>query len=91
LRGQIGAIENKVAIVTGGRWRIGGAIVQRFGARGSKLAVAEHYAERPGERGEPWAAQRADGMPIAADVTDKKIRRWDGQSGHSIDGVASIS
>ena len=68
----MGAIDNKVAIVTGGGGGIGGAIVQRFAREGAKLAVADIDAEAAKASAANVAAQRADGMPIAADVTDKK-------------------
>jgi 3-oxoacyl-[acyl-carrier protein] reductase len=68
----MGAIDNKVAIVTGGGGGIGGAIVQRFARQGAKLAVADIDAEAAKASAANVAAQGADGMPIAADVTDKK-------------------
>jgi len=68
----MGAIDNKVAIVTGGGGGIGGAIVQRFAREGAKLAVADIDAEAAKASAANVAAKRADGMPIAADVTDKK-------------------
>jgi 3-oxoacyl-[acyl-carrier protein] reductase len=68
----MGAIDNKVAIVTGGGGGIGGAIVQRFAREGAKLAVADIDAEAVKASAANVAAQGADGMPIAADVTDKK-------------------
>ena len=86
----MGAIDNKVAIVTGGGGGIGGAIVQRFAREGAKLAVADIDAEAAKASAANVAAQRADGMPIAADVTDKSPSMgWSKR--HSIDGVASIS
>jgi 3-oxoacyl-[acyl-carrier protein] reductase len=68
----MGAIDNKVAIVTGGGGGIGGAIVQRFAREGAKLAVADIDAEAAKASAANVAAQGADGMPIAADVADKK-------------------
>lgn len=68
----MGAIDNKVAIVTGGGGGIGGAIVQRFAREGAKLAVADIDMEAAKASAANVAAKRADGMPIAADVTDKK-------------------
>ena len=68
----MGAIDNKVAIVTGGGGGIGGAIVQRFAREGAKLAVADIDAEAAKASAANVVAQGADGMPIAADVTDKK-------------------
>ncbi|HEV8724125.1 MAG TPA: 3-oxoacyl-ACP reductase FabG [Candidatus Binatia bacterium] len=68
----MGAIDNKVAIVTGGGGGIGDAIVQRFAREGAKLAVADIDAEAAKASAANVAAKGADGMPIAADVTDKK-------------------
>jgi NAD(P)-dependent dehydrogenase (short-subunit alcohol dehydrogenase family) len=68
----MGAIDNRVAIITGGGGGIGGAIVQRFAREGAKLAVADIDAEAAKASAANVAAQGADGMPIAADVTDKK-------------------
>jgi 3-oxoacyl-[acyl-carrier protein] reductase len=68
----MGAIDNKVAIVTGGGGGIGGAIVQRFAREGAKLAVVDIDAEAAKASAANVASKRADGMPIAADVTDKK-------------------
>jgi 3-oxoacyl-[acyl-carrier protein] reductase len=68
----MGAIDNKVAIVTGGGGGIGGAIVQRFAREGAKLAVADIDAEAAKASAANLATKGADGMPIATDVTDKK-------------------
>jgi len=68
----MGAIDNKVAIVTGGGGGIGGAIVQRFAREGAKLAVADIDVEAAKASAANIAAKGVDGMSIAADVTDKK-------------------
>ncbi len=46
----MGAIDNKIAIVTGGGGGIGGAIVRRFAREGAKLAVVGHRS-RVGKSG----------------------------------------
>ena len=68
----MGAIDNKVAIVTGGGGGIGGAIVQRFARERAKIAVADIDVEAAKASAANIAAKGVDGMPIAADVTDKK-------------------
>ena len=37
----MGAIDNKIAIVTGGGGGIGSAIVRRLAAKGARLAIAD--------------------------------------------------
>jgi NAD(P)-dependent dehydrogenase (short-subunit alcohol dehydrogenase family) len=68
----MGAIDNRVAIITGGGGGIGGAIVQRFAREGAKLAVADIDAQAAKASAANVAANGADSMAIAADVTDKK-------------------
>ena len=68
----MGAIDNSVAIITGGGGGIGGAIVQRFAREGAKLAVADIDTEAAKASAANVAAKGADSMAIAADVTDKK-------------------
>jgi len=68
----MGAIDNKVAIVTGGGGGIGGAIVQRFARERAKIAVADIDVEAAKASAANIAAKGVDGMSIAADVTDKK-------------------
>jgi 3-oxoacyl-[acyl-carrier protein] reductase len=68
----MGAIDNRVAIITGGGGGIGGAIVQRFAREGAKLAVADIDTEAAKASAANVAAKGADSMAIAADVTDKK-------------------
>jgi 3-oxoacyl-[acyl-carrier protein] reductase len=68
----MGALDNKVAIVTGGGGGIGGAIVQRFAREGAKLAVVDIDAEAAKATAVNVAAKGADGMPLTTDVTDQK-------------------
>ena len=68
----MGQIDNKVVIVTGGGGGIGGAIVRRFAAEGAKVAIADIDGEAAQARVAEVTALEGDGMPIAADVTDKK-------------------
>jgi len=66
----MGAIENKIAIVTGGGGGIGGAIVRRFAREGAKLAVADIDAGTA--RAAAWElTAQTDAIPIVADVTKK--------------------
>src|SRR5262245_54696736 len=44
-RTRMGAIDNKIAIVTGAGGGIGGAIAKRFAREGAKLAVADIDAD----------------------------------------------
>src|ERR671911_496365 len=55
----MGAIDNKVAIVTGGGGGIGGAIVERFAREGATLAVADIDAQ---------AVRRCDGQSNAGSM-----------------------
>jgi 3-oxoacyl-[acyl-carrier protein] reductase len=68
----MGAIENKVAIVTGGAGGIGGAVVQRFAREGAKLAVADINAESAQARVKEVSDRGTDAIAITADVTNKK-------------------
>jgi 3-oxoacyl-[acyl-carrier protein] reductase len=67
----MGAIENKVAIVTGGAGGIGSAIVQRFAREGAKVAIADIDADAGKAQVVELTAKGADVIPILANVTDK--------------------
>jgi 3-oxoacyl-[acyl-carrier protein] reductase len=67
----MGAIENKVAIVTGGAGGIGNAIVQRFAREGAKVAIADIDADAGKAQVVELTAKGADVIPILANVTDK--------------------
>lgn len=68
----MGAIEKKVAIITGGGGGIGGAIVERFAREGAALAVADIDAEASRARAGESSAKGIGVIPIVADVTIKK-------------------
>lgn len=67
----MGAVENKVAIVTGGAGGIGSAIVQRFAREGAKVAIADIDADAGKAQVVELTAKGADVIPILANVTDK--------------------
>jgi 3-oxoacyl-[acyl-carrier protein] reductase len=66
------AIENKIAIVTGGGGGIGGAIAHRFAREGAKLAIADIDADAASACAAKLAGKGTDSIPLTADVTDKK-------------------
>jgi len=68
----MGAIDNRVAIVTGGGGGIGGAIVQRFAREGAKLAVADINPQAAQARVKEVADRGSDAIAITSDVTNKK-------------------
>jgi 3-oxoacyl-[acyl-carrier protein] reductase len=83
----MGAIENKVAIVTGGGGGIGGAILQRFAREGARLAVADIDAPAAKAAAAELTDRGIDAIPIVADVTNKQavidmvkasLDRWGG-------------
>ncbi|MGH7795130.1 MAG: SDR family NAD(P)-dependent oxidoreductase [Candidatus Binatia bacterium] len=67
----MGAIENKIAIVTGGGGGIGRAIVRRFAREGAKLAVADIDPESAKTVASELTGQGTDAISIVADVTNK--------------------
>ena len=68
----MGAITNKIAIVTGGGGGIGGAIVRRFAREGAKLAVVDIDPESAKAAASELTRQGTDAMPIVADVTKRQ-------------------
>jgi len=68
----MGAIENKIAIVTGGAGGIGSAIVQRLAREGAKIAVADIDGQAAQERAAEVIATKGDAVSIVADVTNKQ-------------------
>jgi 3-oxoacyl-[acyl-carrier protein] reductase len=68
----MGAIDSKVAIVTGGGGGIGGAIVQRFAREGAKLTVADIDTTAAKASAANVADKGGDAISIATDVTHKK-------------------
>lgn len=68
----MGAIDNKVAIVTGGGGGIGGAIVRRFAREGAKVAVADIDAAAARACASGVTERGGETISIAADVTKKE-------------------
>ena len=66
------ALDNKIAIVTGGGGGIGSAIVQRFAREGAKIAVADIDASMAKSCAAQIANQGFEAIPITTDVTNKK-------------------
>lgn len=70
----MGAIENKIAIVTGGGGGIGGAIARRFAKEGAKLAVAD-IDGKAAQSTVSQVTEQTDAVPIVTDVTKKQSVR----------------
>jgi len=68
----MGAIQNKIAIVTGGGGGIGGAIVRRFAREGAKLAITDIDPQAARATAAELNAQGTDAVAIVADVTKKQ-------------------
>jgi NAD(P)-dependent dehydrogenase (short-subunit alcohol dehydrogenase family) len=71
----MGAIDNKIAIVTGGGGGIGGAIADRFAREGAKIAVADINSNAAKAQAARLADRGADAVAITADVTQKESAR----------------
>jgi NAD(P)-dependent dehydrogenase (short-subunit alcohol dehydrogenase family) len=69
----MGAIDNKIAIVTGGGGGIGGAVAERFAREGAKLAVADIDANVAQTQAARLADKGADAIALTADVTKKEF------------------
>lgn len=89
------AIQNKIAIVTGGGGGIGGAIARRFAREGAKLVVVDIDPETASTVTAKLAGQGTDAIPLVADVTSKKaisetvkatLDRW-----HRIDILVNVA
>jgi NAD(P)-dependent dehydrogenase (short-subunit alcohol dehydrogenase family) len=66
------AIQNKIAIVSGGGGGIGGAIARRFASEGAKVAVADVNSTAANAVAAELTRQGGDAIPLVADVTNKK-------------------
>jgi 3-oxoacyl-[acyl-carrier protein] reductase len=66
------AIDNKIAIVTGGGGGIGGAIAQRFAREGAKLAIVDIDADAARACAARLAGNGTESIPLTADVTEKR-------------------
>lgn len=71
----MGAIDNKIAIITGGGGGIGGAIADRFAREGAKIAVADIDANAAKAQAARLADKGADAIAVTADVTNKESVR----------------
>jgi 3-oxoacyl-[acyl-carrier protein] reductase len=71
----MGAINNKIAIVTGGGGGIGGAIADRFARDGAKIAIADIDSNAAKAQTARLAGKGADAVAITADVTQKESVR----------------
>jgi len=67
----MGAIDKKIAIVTGGGGGIGSAVVRRFAREGAKLAVVDIDPEAAKATASELTAQGSDAIPVVADVTKR--------------------
>jgi NAD(P)-dependent dehydrogenase (short-subunit alcohol dehydrogenase family) len=67
----MGAIENKIAIVTGAGGGIGGAVAARFAREGAKLVIADIDADAAKARAAQLADKGADAIAVTTDVTKK--------------------
>ena len=68
----MGAIDEKIAIITGSGGGIGGAIALRYAREGAKLALADIVADTARSRSEEISSMGLDALAIVADVTNKK-------------------
>jgi NAD(P)-dependent dehydrogenase (short-subunit alcohol dehydrogenase family) len=68
----MGAVENRIAIVTGAGGGIGGAIVRRFAREGARVALADIDAGSAKTTAAELAAAGVEALPIVADVTNRK-------------------
>ena len=67
----MGAIDNQIAVVTGGGGGIGGAIVRRFSREGAKVAIVDVDHAAAKARVDELEADGGSAMVIVADVTNK--------------------
>lgn len=67
----MGAVENKIAIVTGGGGGIGGAIARRFAREGAHLAIADIDGKAAATSAAALVAEGNRAIAITADVTVK--------------------
>jgi NAD(P)-dependent dehydrogenase (short-subunit alcohol dehydrogenase family) len=71
----MGALENKIVIVTGAGGGIGGAIVRRCAREGARLAVVDIDRESAVAAAAQLTAQGVDAVPIIVDVTKQAAVR----------------
>jgi NAD(P)-dependent dehydrogenase (short-subunit alcohol dehydrogenase family) len=67
----MGAIENKIAIVTGAGGGIGGAVAARAAREGAKLVIADIDADAAKARAAQLTDKGADAIAVTTDVTKK--------------------
>ncbi|HWP23091.1 MAG TPA: SDR family NAD(P)-dependent oxidoreductase [Candidatus Binatia bacterium] len=68
----MGALDHKIAIVTGGGGGIGSAIVRRFAREGARVAVADIDAAAARASAAQVTERGGEAVSIAADVTKKE-------------------
>lgn len=68
----MGALAQRVALVTGGAGGIGGAVVQRFAREGARIAIADLDGAAATACAADLSARGADAVGIAADATSKR-------------------
>jgi 3-oxoacyl-[acyl-carrier protein] reductase len=68
----MGAIDNKIAIVTGGGGGIGGAVARRFAHEGARVAVADIDGDAAKACAAQIAGRGGEAIAIVADVTKKR-------------------
>ena len=66
------ALENKVAIITGGGRGLGKAIALRYAEEGAKLLLPDISLERAGEAAEEIKAKGGEAVAMECDISDEK-------------------
>lgn len=67
----MGAIDNKIAIITGGGGGIGSAIARRFAGEGARLAIADIEVHGANTLAAELKSQGTDALALFTDVTKK--------------------